>query len=244
MDLSEVKSKIDYFEEQGLGWYQNIDLKSGLQTKSRRIWGEDLDHPRKRFDEVATAIPEDLTGMSVLDIGCNAGFFSFEAKDRGAEYVCGVDLKSGYIDQAKFCAEVRDQEVDFLVMDIYNLDRLGRTFDLVLCVGILYHCNHLMLAIEQASAVADHTIIIETAIHPHHEHLPLVRYVQSSKYGGAQAEGAARLPGHWHPNMTALKAMFDEQGFNDIEELFSDEVRGGIVAHRIQKNRSADRLNP
>lgn len=232
MELSEIKARIEHFETDGLGWYQNIDLKNGLQTKSRRIWGEDLDHPQKRFSEVAVAIPEDLTGLSVLDIGCNAGYFSFVAKDRGAEYVCGVDLKQGYIDQAKFCAEVRDQDLDFRVLDIYELNQLGRTFDLVLCVGILYHCRHLLMAVEQASLCASGSIVVETAIHPHHQELPLVRYVQSSKYGGADAEGAARLPGHWHPNMTALKAMFNEQGFNRIEELFTDGGRGGIVAHR------------
>jgi len=168
----------------------------------------------------------------VLDIGCNAGYFAFDAKDRGADYVCGVDLKSEYIEQAKFCAEVRNQDIDFRVLDIYELESIGRRFDLVFCVGILYHCKHLMLAVEQASRVTKKSIIIETAIHPHHIDLPLVRYVRSSGYAGAHAEGSARLPGHWHPNITALKDMFYEQGFERVEDLFIDGGRGGIVAHR------------
>ncbi len=232
MDLQDIQKKVDEFENEGLGWYQNIDLKCGISTKTRQIWGEGIDHPRKRFEEIADAIPADLTGKSVLDIGCNAGFLAFEAKDRGADYVCGVDLKQGYIDQANFCAEVRDQDVDFRVLSIYELKQLQRQFDLVFCVGILYHCQYLLEAVEQASAAAAGTIIVETAIHPGHLELPLVRYVRSSGYGGAQADGAARLPGHWHPNMTALKDMFLEQGFGAVEELFVDGGRGGIVARR------------
>ncbi len=232
MEPQEIQKKVEEFENEGLGWYQNIDLKCGITTKTRQIWGEEIDHPRKRFEEIATAIPADLTGKSVLDIGCNAGFLAFEAKDRGADYVCGVDLKQGYIDQARFCAEVRNQELDFRVLSIYELESLQRSFDLVFCVGILYHCQYLLEAVEQASRITADTLIVETAIHPAHLDLPLVRYVRSSGYGGAQAEGAARLPGHWHPNMTALTDMFLEQGFASVEQLFVYGGRGGIVAHR------------
>ena len=84
-----------------MGWHHDIDLGDGLHTKSRVFWGEDPDHPRRRWANIERAVPKDLTGMSVLDVGCNAGFFAFEAKKRGADYVCGVDLSRGYIQQAK-----------------------------------------------------------------------------------------------------------------------------------------------
>lgn len=215
-----------------LGWYQNIDLRNGLSTKSRRVWGEDSDHPKKRFDEMASAIPEDLKGTSVLDIGCNAGFFSFESMDRGATDVTGIDLKQGYIDQASFCADVRGQNVDFHTRDIYDLPALGRTFDLVFCIGILYHCKYLKQAIESVSSIASGTLLVETAIHPGKNDLPLVRFVRSSQYAGPDAIGSTRLPGHWHPNMTALKDLFYESGFSQIEEVFIDGGRGGIACHR------------
>ena len=51
-------------------------------------------------------MPDDMTGMSVLDIGCNAGHFAFQAADRGASRVVGVDTHAGYIEQARFCADV------------------------------------------------------------------------------------------------------------------------------------------
>lgn len=213
------------------GWYQNIELGGGVSTKTRRVWGEDIDHPRKRWAEVDPAVPIDLSGMSVLDIGCNAGFIAFEAKRRGADRVVGVDLNPKYIEQAKFCAEVRREDIDFHVRDIYDLAPLGR-FDLVFCVGILYHCRYLRQAVESVSSVASGRLIVETAIHPGHDDLPLVRFVRSSQYGGPDSEGSHRLPGHWHPNMTALQDLFLEAGFRRTEELFRDGGRGGIVCDR------------
>ena len=85
----EIQVRIREFEDD-LGWYQNIDLGNGIKTKTRRVWGEEIDHPRRRFEEVESHIPDSMEGLSVLDIGCNAGFFSFLAKDRGAEDVVGI----------------------------------------------------------------------------------------------------------------------------------------------------------
>lgn len=228
---AEIDSRIAELDRDP-GWYQDIDLKNGRSTKTRRVWGEELDHPRKRWAEVAPAVPDDMTGMSVLDIGCNAGYFAFQAKDRGAADVLGIDMNQGYIDQAKFAAEVRGQDVSFEVRDIYDLTKIGRSFDFVFCVGILYHCKYLKQAVEQVGAVTEGTVVVETAIHPGNRDLPLVRFVRSSQYSGPDADGAARLPGHWHPNMTALKDLFAECGFATVDELFTDGGRGGIVARR------------
>lgn len=218
--------------DQRVGWYQDIDLGDGIHTKTRVIWGETIDHPRQRWDNIAAAVPDDLTGMSVLDIGCNAGFFAFEAKRRGAASVLGVDLKPGYIEQARFCAEVTGLEVEFRELDIYDLDQLGRRFDLVFFVGILYHCKYLRLAVEKVDSVTKDVLIVESAIDPMESEIPYVRFVRSSQYAGPRSEGSQRLPGHWHPNMTALEDLFYESGFTRIERVFKEGGRGGIVAYR------------
>lgn len=228
---AEIEARIAELDEDP-GWYQDVELPNGVHTKTRQVWGEEIDHPRKRFAEVEPALPKDMSGMSVLDIGCNAGHFAFQAADRGASRVVGVDRHEGYIEQAKFCSEVRGQDIDFHVMDIYDLRDLGESFDFVFCVGILYHCRYIKQAVEAVCDVTKGTVAVETAIHPGNNQLPLVRFVSSSLYEGPDADGAARLPGHWHPNMTALKDMFAEGGFSTINELFVDRGRGGIVAHR------------
>ena len=62
-------------------------------------------------------MPADLTGRSVLDIGCNAGFYSFEMKRRGAARVLGVDSNPRYLDQARFAARVLRFRDGRLVLD-------------------------------------------------------------------------------------------------------------------------------
>lgn len=230
MNEDQIRERIAEFDA-GIGWYQNIDLGNGIQTKSRRIYGEEIDHPRKRWNEVEPAVPEDLTGKSVLDIGCNAGYICFEAVRRGASRVVGIDLKQEYIDQARFCADVLGADVDFHVMSIYDLRQLDETFDLVFCVGILYHCADILKAVESVSAVAADRLIVETAIEPIESDLPLVRYSRVSQFSPA-FQGGNGLPGHWHPNFVALESFFEEQGFSSIDRLFEDKRRGGIVARR------------
>ena len=231
LEQSEIQKRINELD-QDVGWYQDIDLGGELHTKSRVLWGEDRDHPRRRWAAIESAVPTDLRGMSVLDIGCNAGFMAFEAKKRGADYVCGVDLKPGYIEQARFCADVMGVDISFQTCDIYELDKLDRRFDLVFCVGVLYHCKHLVAAVDQVANVTKSTLIVESAIDPMESEIPYVRFVRSSRYGGPAAENDRRLPGHWHPNMAALEALFREARFARVERLFEDGGRGGLVAYR------------
>lgn len=227
----EIQARIDELDQR-VGWYQDINFGDGLHTKSRVLWGETIDHPRQRWEHVAKAVPNDLSGLSVLDIGCNAGYIALQAKQRGAEHVLGVDLKPGYIEQARFSAEVMGLDVEFRELDIYDLHTLGRQFDLVFCVGILYHCKYLSLAVDRVSDTAREALIVESAIDPMDSEIPYVRFIRSSQYAGPRAEGSQRMPGHWHPNMVALEDMFYERGFRKIDRIFKEGGRGAIAAYR------------
>jgi tRNA (mo5U34)-methyltransferase len=101
----------------------------------------------KRF---AHALPQDLAGKSVLEIGCNAGFYSFEMKKRGAGRVLGIDFDDYYLNQARFAAEVLgfDEAVEFRRMSVYDVGALQEKFDVVLFMGLLYHLRHPLLALD------------------------------------------------------------------------------------------------
>src|SRR6267143_1715686 len=83
-------------------WFHNLNL-GGIQTAPNHYLG---DYPRVKWEKFAHAVPSDLTGKSVLDIGCNAGFYSIEMKRRGADRVVGIDWDEAYLAQARFAAEV------------------------------------------------------------------------------------------------------------------------------------------
>jgi tRNA (mo5U34)-methyltransferase len=99
----------------------------------------------RRFEH---AVPADLTGKSVLDIGCNGGFYSIEMKRRGAERVLGVDFDETYLAQAKFAAETLGVDIEFRKLSVYDVHQLGEKFDVVLFMGVLYHLRHPLLALD------------------------------------------------------------------------------------------------
>src|SRR5919108_3089921 len=82
-------------------WFHNINLL-GVWTAPAHFLG---DFPNLKWKHIATEIPQDLSGATVLDIGCNGGFYAIEMKRRGAERVIGIDVDERYLNQARFAAD-------------------------------------------------------------------------------------------------------------------------------------------
>jgi tRNA (mo5U34)-methyltransferase len=125
-------------------WFHNLRI-DGIETAPKHFLG---DYPQIKFQHFRDAIPADLTGKSVLDIGCNAGFYSFEMKRRGAARVLGIDTDEHYLRQARFAAEVTGADVEFRRMPVWDVGSLGERFDLVIFMGVLYHLRHPLLALD------------------------------------------------------------------------------------------------
>jgi tRNA (mo5U34)-methyltransferase len=125
-------------------WFHNLNL-NGVDTAPSHFLG---DYPAVKWRRFANAIPDDLTGRSVLDIGCNAGFYSMEMKRRGAARVLGVDSEEEYLSQARFAAAVTGLDIEFRCLSVYDVGTLGETFDIVLFLGVLYHLRHPLLALD------------------------------------------------------------------------------------------------
>jgi tRNA (mo5U34)-methyltransferase len=126
-------------------WFHNLDLR-GVKTAPDHFLG---DYPNIKWQRFEHALPRDLTGKSVLDIGCNAGFYSIEMKKRGAARVVGVDSDDIYLNQARFAAEVSGfPDIEFRKLSVYDVGQLGEKFDLVIFMGVLYHLRHPLLALD------------------------------------------------------------------------------------------------
>jgi tRNA (mo5U34)-methyltransferase len=125
-------------------WFHNINV-SGVQTAPEHFLG---DFPRVKWERFKDAIPADLRGKSVLDIGCNGGFYSIEMKRRGADRVLGIDFDDRYLAQAEFAAEMLDLDIEFRKLSVYDVHMLGEQFDVVLFLGVFYHLRHPLLALD------------------------------------------------------------------------------------------------
>ncbi|WP_293855727.1 TIGR04290 family methyltransferase [uncultured Alsobacter sp.] len=140
VDPEEIRRRAD-----ALGpWFHNIDL-GGVWTAPDHFLG---DYPGAKWAGFSHALPADLTGKSVLDIGCNGGFYAIAMKRRGAARVVAIDSDEDYLAQARFAAEVLEQDIEFHRLDVYDVGALGERFDLVLFMGVLYHLRHPLLALD------------------------------------------------------------------------------------------------
>jgi tRNA (mo5U34)-methyltransferase len=127
-------------------WFHNIDLGGGLTTAPDHFLG---DYPASKFARFAGSLPADMSGRSVLDIGCNAGFYSVEMKRRGASRVLGIDSDDRYLAQARLATEALGfDDVEFAKLSVYDVATIGETFDLVIFMGVLYHLRHPLLALD------------------------------------------------------------------------------------------------
>ena len=140
-------------------WFHNMDL-GGVRTAPEHFLG---DYPACKWQRFQHAIPADLTGKTVLDIGCNAGFYSMEMKRRGAERVLAIDFDEDYLAQARFAAEVQGLDIEFQQMSVYDVGRIGTRFDVVFFIGVLYHLRHPLLALDLIHQhVADDLMVFQS----------------------------------------------------------------------------------
>lgn len=85
-------------------------------------------------------LPDDLSGMRVLEIGSNAGYDSFQLRKRNPEYLLAIEPWEHYFKQAVFLQEYYGTDIDFQQIGWESLDAsLNESFDLVVCIGIIYH---------------------------------------------------------------------------------------------------------
>lgn len=125
-------------------WFHNINLH-GVETAPDHFLG---DYPNVKFQNFAHAIPADLNGKTVLDIGCNAGFYSIEMKKRGAKKVIGIDSDERYLAQARYACQILEMDIEFRNMSVYDLASFGKKFDVVIFMGVFYHLRHPLLALD------------------------------------------------------------------------------------------------
>ncbi|MFL6516054.1 MAG: TIGR04290 family methyltransferase [Chthoniobacterales bacterium] len=125
-------------------WFHNLEIH-GVPTAPEHFLG---DYPRVKWQRFQRVLPDDLRGKTVLDIGCNGGFYSIEMKRRGAARVLGIDFDERYLAQARFAADSLGVDIEFQQLSVYDVHHLGEKFDIVLFMGVLYHLRHPLLALD------------------------------------------------------------------------------------------------
>jgi len=211
-------------------WWHSIDLGKGRVTPGVHSLNE-LQNLYRRLE-----LPEDLTGKTLLDVGCWDGFYTFEAERHGAQ-VTAVDCwRPGNFFAAR---EALKSKARFYESSVYEIgkDKIG-SFDIVLFLGVLYHLRHPLLALEQVCEVTREFAIIESHIVDKMRagDDPVMEFYEFDELGG-------QYDNWWAPNVECMAQMARSAGFARVELLYQTDTRAALKAYR-QWNDKPDNASP
>lgn len=103
-------------------------LKRGYQTFDDQLGDS---NSREKLERLR--IFHRLDGMSVLDLGCNEGFFCLDALSRGATRVVGIDSNADFIHKAR----QRSGDVEYIHGNWWNMP--DEKFDLIYLLSAIHY---------------------------------------------------------------------------------------------------------
>ncbi len=205
------------------GLYHSFRLPEGRILRG----GNKLEVMEQRL--AAFGLPERLDGKKVLDIGPWDGFFTFEMERRGADVTAidYVDLDTFRALQKTFLSSAR-----YLRMDVNELSaaRMG-TFDIVLCLGVLYHLRYPIEGLEKICAVTSDVCIVDTFVADGDKWLAGDRLLPYAEFY-EHAELAGQVDNWWGPSVSAAAAWTRSAGFARAELLRVTASSATFAAHR------------
>lgn len=203
-------------------WFHNLHLPDGMQTAPGHLLG---DFPAVKWLQIAPCIPADLRGWRVLDIGCNAGFYTFELASRGAR-VLAIDIDPHYLEQASWAARQLGlaARIELRRASVYELGQAREQFDLVCFMGVLYHLRHPLLALDILRQITRGQMILQTLTMPGEEVLTAPESIELDDRPLLTQPGWPSMAfiersleddptNWWAPNHACVEAMVRAAGF-------------------------------
>jgi SAM-dependent methyltransferase len=164
MEAEELTERIAAFP----AWSYRFEFDGGISTPSVDPAMVNRHEQRRRyfFEPLLQLAGGSLRGRRVLDLGCNAGFWSLAAVEAGADFVLGIDAKPMYREQAELVFSAKGIERDRYRFEQGNVLRheFAENFDVVLCLGLLDHVAKPVELFELIARVAPQAVVIDTEI--------------------------------------------------------------------------------
>ena len=164
MEARELQDQIAAFPR----WHYRFEFEGGVTTPVVDLGKVNRHEQRRRyfFDALLQVTGGTLEGRRVLDLGCNAGWWSLQAVEAGADFVLGVDIRQMYIDQADLVFEAKGIDPThhrFEQGDVFT-HNFGEGFDVVLCLGLMEHIAKPVELFECMAATGAELLVIDTAL--------------------------------------------------------------------------------
>jgi tRNA (mo5U34)-methyltransferase len=164
VDANELEQRIAGYPR----WHYSFEFGGGVSTPVTDPAEVNRHEQRRRyfFDALLRVHGGSLSGRRVLDLGCNAGFWSLQAIEAGADFVLGVDGRQMHVEQASLVFEAKGVDrarYRFEEANIFEHD-FTEKFDIVLCLGLMYHISKPVELFELIAGVGAEIIVIDTSV--------------------------------------------------------------------------------
>lgn len=164
MEAQELERRIAAFPR----WHYPFTFAGGVATPipHRAMVNRQEQRRRYFFERLLELTGGSLRGRRVLDMGCNAGWFSLLAIEAGADYVLGVDGQQAYVEQAQLVFEAKGIDparYRFEQGDVLEYDG-GSDFDLVLCLGVMDRLAKPVELFERIAGAGAELVVIDTEV--------------------------------------------------------------------------------
>jgi 2-polyprenyl-3-methyl-5-hydroxy-6-metoxy-1,4-benzoquinol methylase len=160
------QKKAEIIKKYGPWTGHNLQLAGDIYTIDNRIIGDEI-KLKRNIQIISDTLRKPFNQLRVLDLACLEGLYSLELARQGAKVV-GIEGREANIEKARFAKEVFSLDnLEFFLDDVRNLSREKYgSFDVVLCLGILYHLDapDVFYFLEKISEVCRGMAIIDTHI--------------------------------------------------------------------------------
>jgi SAM-dependent methyltransferase len=210
----------------------NIRLGDGLYTMSEQPTGDEL-KLRRVTQVVSDLFGGRLDGLRVLDLACLEGMYALELARRGAEVVA-IEGREANLEKARFAGRVLGLDVDWRQEDVRGLSREHHgEFDVVLCLGILYHLDapDVFPFVARLSEICRRVLVVDTHVAPagrderthdgytYHGYTLVEHDPASSQEERLQAVWSSLdNPTAWAPTRPSLVSLLARSGFTSVYE--------------------------
>jgi tRNA (mo5U34)-methyltransferase len=245
MDPQDLRQKVESFER----WHYQIDLGNGVVTPGTKSVNRINQRRRIFFDRLLSVTDGTLKGMRVLDLGCNAGYWSLQAIGAGADFVFGIDGRQMHIDQANLVLEAKSVDRSRYQFELGNFFTYPlASFDLVLCLGVLYHVSSPVELFNLMAGTGAELLVIDTRVSQLNGNLVVFHTDSLDSYKSAVDEEVVA-----HPTRGAILMLAGRHGYQAValdigcitdETAMKGYLSGGRASFICSKGRSLDGLPP
>ncbi|GEM_PF-1670070 len=171
------------------------------------------------LDLVRPYLPQ-AGAWSALDVGCNAGLFSFLCRRHGAARVVGVEFDDHFLRQARAMRELLQEDVEFVALDMETEALPAGAFSVVLALGLLYHLHDPFGGLSRLAAKTDDWLLIEAEVARGQD--PRDSLAVTGRYRDDDSS-------HWLPGVAAIEQTLAQCGLTCVEARRIDRERFGAA---------------